>query len=385
MKKSNLYFVFTTRYNVSSTLILELLEKIATVMRDYIGMESEESYRKNFILIYEILDEIVDFGNVQQTSGLKYYIINEPIEEIIPTESVLTNLVIFYFFNLKVLKPKTKSSLSVRKSVHSKKQTNNEVFVDVVETINCVLSATGSVIRAEICGQIIMKSFLLGQPSLSLALNENLVIGKSSQFQNGTCILDGCSFSEICQLNEFDQTRTINLSPQEGEFTIMNYRINTPYNMPFRIFPTVQLTSKFKLEGVVKVKGMYPTENQGAGITIKIPLPKQTNSVNVELEKEKGKITTYEYNTKDKYILWDIGNMIGGIEFTLKFSCSLSETILGDVKKHVGPITMNFEVPSINTSDLRIRYLKVRERSKTYNPQSWIRYITSSGSYICRM
>lgn len=282
------------------------------------------------------------------------------------------------------MKPKTKNSLSVKRSIHSKKQTNNEVFVDVVETINCVLGATGSVIRAEIIGQIIMKSYLLGQPALSLALNENLIIGKSNS-SNGGLVLDGCNFSDLCQLNEFDQSKTINLSPPEGEFTIMNYRINTPYNMPFRVFPAVQLSSKFKLEGIVKVKGMYPTENQGSNVYVKIPLPKQTNSVNVELEKEKGKITNYEYNTKDKFIMWEIGQINGGIEFVLKFSCSLSETILGDVKKHVGPISMSFEVPSVNSSDLRIRYLKVRERSKTYNPQSWIRYITTSGSYVCRM
>lgn len=93
LKRNNLYFVLTTRYNISSTVILELLEKMCVVLKDYIGVESEDSYRKNFILIYEILDEIIDFGNVQQTNGLKYYIINEPIEENIQPENMLTNFV----------------------------------------------------------------------------------------------------------------------------------------------------------------------------------------------------------------------------------------------------------------------------------------------------
>jgi AP-4 complex subunit mu-1 len=58
LKRQNMYFVCTTRYNVSASLILEYIERLCVVLRDFIGVESEESYRKNFLLIYEILDEI---------------------------------------------------------------------------------------------------------------------------------------------------------------------------------------------------------------------------------------------------------------------------------------------------------------------------------------
>jgi hypothetical protein len=49
------------------------------VIKDYCGVVSEESIRRNFILIYELLDEILDFGYAQSTSTehLKNFIYNE--------------------------------------------------------------------------------------------------------------------------------------------------------------------------------------------------------------------------------------------------------------------------------------------------------------------
>jgi len=51
----------------------------------------------------------------------------------------------------------------------------------------------------------------------------------------------------------------------------------------------------------------------------------------------------------------------------------------------MGPIAMNFEVPMFNASGLNIRFLKITERSKSYNPHRWVRYVTRSNSYVCRL
>ncbi len=56
IRKSGLYFVTATKFNVSPSFVLELLERLAKVFKDYCGVLSEESVRKNFILIYELLD-----------------------------------------------------------------------------------------------------------------------------------------------------------------------------------------------------------------------------------------------------------------------------------------------------------------------------------------
>ena len=48
--------------------------------QDYCGLLSEEAVRKNFVLVYELLDEVVDYGYPQNSSSeaLKEFILNEP-------------------------------------------------------------------------------------------------------------------------------------------------------------------------------------------------------------------------------------------------------------------------------------------------------------------
>ena len=50
-------------------------------MQDYCGLLSEEAVRKNCVLVYELLDEVIDNGFPQSTSSeaLKEYVLNEPI------------------------------------------------------------------------------------------------------------------------------------------------------------------------------------------------------------------------------------------------------------------------------------------------------------------
>lgn len=51
------------------------------VFRDYCGILNEESIRKNFVLIYEIIDEIIDYGHPQlvTTENIRPFIVNEPV------------------------------------------------------------------------------------------------------------------------------------------------------------------------------------------------------------------------------------------------------------------------------------------------------------------
>ena len=49
-------------------------------LQDYCGLLSEEAVRKNFVLLYELLDEVIDYGYPQNSSSeaLKEFILNEP-------------------------------------------------------------------------------------------------------------------------------------------------------------------------------------------------------------------------------------------------------------------------------------------------------------------
>lgn len=53
-----------------------MLQKLNNTMIEYFGKITEDSVRSNFVLIYEILDEFIDFGFPQLTdpTTLKTYI-----------------------------------------------------------------------------------------------------------------------------------------------------------------------------------------------------------------------------------------------------------------------------------------------------------------------
>jgi len=53
-------------------------------------------------------------------------------------------------------------------------------------------------------------------------------------------------------------------------------------------------------------------------------------------------------------------------------------------RKEIGPVSLNFEIPMFNVSKLQVKYLKIQNDSKGYNPYRWVRYVSQSNSYICR-
>merc|ERR1719379_3389653 len=136
--------------------------------------------------------------------------------------------------NIRQWNQKTVPSNAVHRPVgasvgSSDKNQKNEIFVDILERITMLMNSSGVVINSAIDGSIQMKSYLMGNPELKLALNEHLVIKGQQLGGNfggyGAVTLDDCNFHECADLTEFSDLRTISFCPPDGEFAVMNYRI----------------------------------------------------------------------------------------------------------------------------------------------------------------
>jgi AP-4 complex subunit mu-1 len=92
-----------------------------------------------------------------------------------------------------------------------------------------------------------MKSYLKGNPGLRLVLNDDLTVGKGSSVSNGGVVLDDCAFHESVDTRDFDALRTLAITPPDGEFLVMNYRINADYQTPFRVYPFIDELANYKL------------------------------------------------------------------------------------------------------------------------------------------
>ncbi|KAF2298739.1 hypothetical protein GH714_026357 [Hevea brasiliensis] len=392
VKVVGLLFVATTRVNVSPSLVLELLQRIARVIKDYLGILNEDSLRKNFVLVYELLDEVIDFGYVQTTSTelLKSYVFNEPIVVDAGRLQPLNPAAIF------MQGTKRMPGTAVTKSVVANEpggRKREEIFVDIIEKISVTFSSSGYILTSEIDGTIQMKSYLTGNPEIRLALNEDLSIGRGSgrsvydyrsSYGSGAVILDDCNFHESVRLDSFDLDRTLTLVPPDGEFPVMNYRLTQEFKPPFRINTLIEEAGAVKAEVILKISAEFPSSITANTIAVQMPLPKYTTRATFELEP--GAIgQTTDFKEANKRLEWGLKKIVGGSEHTLRAKLTFSQELHGNITKEAGPVSMTFTIPMYNASRLQVKYLQIAKKSNTYNPYRWVRYVTQANSYVARI
>jgi AP-4 complex subunit mu-1 len=398
VKKASLYFVVTTQFNVSPSLAVELLHRIARVIKDYCGVLNEEAIRKNFILVYELVDEMLDYGIPQATSTetLKMYVHNTPVAVSKPVAQSFSKKL--GLGGTRSTRPPGAIQQPISLSITGKKK--NEVYVDILERLSVVFNSGGYVMNSSIDGSIQMKSYLSGNPALRLALNDDLVVGSDGKRGYGGVVLDDANFHEVVNLEEFESSRALSLTPPDGEFTVMNYRISGDFRTPFRVFPLIEEVSPYRIELVLKVRADIPSKNYGSNVVVRFPVPKTASTVKPEVGAAAMSSTrshagggagagagagqSAEYIAKDREVVWRINKITGGSELTLRTKINLSTAATASVRRELGPISMGFEIPMYNVSNLQVKYLRILE-SSSYKPARWVRYVTLSHSYVIRL
>jgi len=381
--ENELFFMATCTKNVSPCLGAEVLNRMIRIFKDYCGTVTEESIIQNFTLLYELLDEILDFGLVQETSSelLKAYVFNEPVSSL---KSKIRGLKGAMEMGSKTT-PSTATDKPINWSRKSKaKNQKNEIFVDIFERITVTFNANGYILNSQIDGAIQMKSYLSGNPELKLALNEDLVIGNVSN-NYGAVKMDDCNFHECVRFDEFEDGRALLLYPPDGEFTVLNYRINGEFRCPFRIFPFLESSGSYKQELLIKVRADIPEQNYGGNVVISVPVPKCATSVTSDLQASSSSGQTAEYMVDKQMYVWRIKKFQGGTEEQIRLRIVLGKQHTASIRKEIGPIAMKFEIPMYSVSNVQVKYLRILEDNKSYNPYRWVRYVTRSESYVCRL
>ena len=70
------------------------------------------------------------------------------------------------------------------------KYRRNEIFLDVLESVNLLMSQQGQVLSSHVAGRIAMKSYLSGMPECKFGLNDKIIGDKIEKVQDvqHTCI-----------------------------------------------------------------------------------------------------------------------------------------------------------------------------------------------------
>uniref|UniRef100_A0A2K5Q7S5 MHD domain-containing protein n=1 Tax=Cebus imitator TaxID=2715852 RepID=A0A2K5Q7S5_CEBIM len=189
IKHNSLYLVAATLKNTNASLVHSFLYKTIEVFCDYFKELEEESIQDNFVIVYELLDELMDFS-FPQTTESKILAVSWCSEGI---------------------------------------KYKNEVFIDVIESVNLLVNANGSVLLSEIVGTIKLNVFLSGMPELRLGFNDCMLFELTglSGSKNKSVELEDVKFHQCVRLSRFDNDHTISFIPPDGDFEFMSYCLST--------------------------------------------------------------------------------------------------------------------------------------------------------------
>mmetsp|Transcript_5406 Transcript_5406/g.5561 ORF Transcript_5406/g.5561 Transcript_5406/m.5561 type:complete len:427 (+) Transcript_5406:134-1414(+) len=367
IKCNNLFLLAVTKRNSNVALIMFYLYRLTNVFKDYFGELEEESIRDNFVVVYELLDETMDFGYPQTCES-------RILREVITQES-----------NRLEVAPRPPVALTNAVSWRSEgiKHRKNEIFLDVVEKLNLLVSSNGTVLHSEIVGAVQMKSFLSGMPELKLGLNDKLMFeatGRSTT-RIKAVELEDIKFHQCVRLARFENDRTISFIPPDGEFELMTYRLNTHVKPLIWVEAVVEPHSHSRIEYMIKAKSQFKSRSIANNVEIIIPVPPDVDSPSF-----KASIGTVTYFPDRDAIIWSIKQFTGSKEYLMRAHFGLP-SISGEdggSEHWRAPIEVKFEIPYFTVSGLQVRYLKIIEKSG-YQALPWVRYITMNGSYQLRM
>jgi AP-2 complex subunit mu-1 len=272
------------------------------------------------------------------------------------------------------------------------KYRKNEAFVDVIEDVNLLMSATGTVLRADVNGQIVMRAYLTGTPECKFGLNDRLTLGesglenggagnisgtKATRAAAGTVSLEDCQFHQCVKLGKFDQERIISFVPPDGEFELMRYRATENINLPFKVHAIVNEVNKTKVEYSIAIRANYGSKLFATNVVVRIPTPLNTARITERVSQGKAK-----YEPEANNIVWKIARFSGQSEYVLNAEAEL--TSMTNVKAWSRPpLSLGFSLLMFTSSGLLVRYLKVFEKGN-YSSVKWVRYMTKAGSYNIR-
>ncbi|CAB9514270.1 AP-1 complex subunit mu [Seminavis robusta] len=375
--QNNLYMCAVTTRNSNVALILTFLFRLGQVFKDYFGSLEEESIRDNFVIIYELLDETMDHGLPQAL------------------DSTILRSFITQGANRMAEDSKSKPPVALTNAVSWRaegiKHKKNEIFLDVVEKLNLLVSANGTVLHSEINGAVKMKSFLSGMPELKLGLNDKLMFeatGRSNQARGKSVELEDIKFHQCVRLARFENDRTISFIPPDGEFDLMTYRLNTHVKPLIWVEAVVEPHKGSRIEYMIKTRSQFKSRSVANNVEIIIPVPPDVDSPSF-----KSSVGSVTYLPDKDSIVWNIKQFHGGREYLMRAHFGLPSITASDVDPDAkkkgenswkAPIRVQFEIPYFTVSGIQVRYLKIIERSG-YAALPWVRYITANGDYQLRM
>jgi len=286
--RNQLYVVAVVMTEVPPLFVMEFLHRVMDIFEDYFTECNESTIKENYVIVYELLDEMLDNGFPLATES-------NILKELIKPPNILrtiTDTVTGKSTSVSGTLPTGQlSNVPWRRT--GVKYTNNEAYFDVIEEIDAIIDKSGSTVFAEIQGYIDCLIKLSGMPDLTLT------------FVNAR-LLDDVSFHPCVRFKRWESERILSFVPPDGNFRLISYHIGTQNMVAIPVYLRHSISFREGSSGRLDVT-VGPKQTMGKSVEnvlLEIPFPKTV--LNVTLTPTQGK---YSFDPVTKIMTWDVGKI----------------------------------------------------------------------------
>tara|TARA_B110000977_G_scaffold176526_1_gene232311 strand:+ start:27120 stop:28553 length:1434 start_codon:yes stop_codon:yes gene_type:complete len=412
--RGEITYIATTETETEPLMVIEFLTQLHVVLKAYFTEVTEQVLQEHHVTLYQLLDEMLDSGIPVNThpGGLKV---------LVPPPNLLNRAqsVVFGHQGVLVSDQDPLKLLPLPWRSNNIKYASNEIYLDIIESIDATLDSEGRVLHSAIHGVIEVNSRLSGMPDISLSLSNSHLI-------------EEYSFHPSVRLSRFAADRVVSFVPADGNFTLMSYKVrppqtkdnsnqwqpkyikqnawqqgsmgggmNTPQTaqVPLPLYIRPQATFGSTQGRVSIVCGTKPAfEKPVESVSLEVRLPDRVSSADPSATHG---VATYD--DIGHHVKWVIEKFPADKTPCLTVQLNLESYEANDASKQgqgkagkqlngeksrsvrlqeLVDIHANFSVSGVGTSGIKVETLQVR--NEKYKPSQGVRYHTRGGRVVVR-
>jgi len=311
------------------------------VLKAYCKKVTEDTIKTNFVTIYQLLDEMNDFGFPIST---ELSVLSELVR---PPEGMTVHNKAHQLTN-------AETQLQIEWRKPGIRYVQNEIYFDVVEEYSVVIDVNGMTVSSEANGKMNVNCKLSGMPDLLLLFKD-------------PSLIEDCSFHSCVRYAKYEQDKSVSFVPPDGQFELMTYRISNVPVPPIYCRPQISYSNN-----VCNVQVMTNTKSADGNlleeVKIIIPLPKSAYSSKVTAN-----IGSVNFNQSTKELIWDLGRYSDSGQKTpvLSGQVQLDNSTLPDTTPTV---LIKFKLSTTAYSGLKVDQVVIKQEN--YKPFKGVRYVT---------
>lgn len=357
--RCNLFFIAVTTSEVAPLFVIEFLHRVVDTFDDYFGDCTESLIKEHYVMVYELLDEMLDNGYPLATES-------NILKEMIKPPNILRTIAntVTGRSNISNTLPTGQlSSIPWRRT--GVKYTNNEAYFDIIEEVDAIIDKSGSVVSAEIQGCIDCCIKLSGMPDLGLS------------FVNPR-VFDDVSFHPCVRFRRWESERILSFVPPDGNFRLMSYHIGSQNMVAIPLYVRHHVSFKEAGGGRIDIT-VGPKQTMGKtveNVVVEIPMPKLV--LNMTLNPSQGK---YTFDPVSKVMVWEIGRIEPGRMPNIRGSIALQSS--APAPECNPTIAIKFTINQLAVSGLKVNRLDMY--GEKYKPFKGVKYVTKAGRFQVRI